>query len=149
MTAIQTRAGAFANWKIARHVIQQAAKKGITRDDWRHVLEGGKVIIQPKHNDRCRECGDHKSFYYAEAAPDSGNDVKIIGCGTCQEFITIYLHERTHRNTPIHEYQIRQGMTSYRLPPCSKCGYRGLVTLEHKTQEQVDAQAVHECRGRR
>lgn len=148
MTATQTAAGTFSKWRVARHIFERASTKGITIEDWKWAL-GGNVISEPKRNDTCKKCGDHKSFYFAETAPDSGHDVKIVGCGTCQEFITAYLHERTHRNTPIHEYQIRQGVTSYRLPACEDCGYRGLVTLEHKTQEQVDAQAIHQCRGRR
>jgi hypothetical protein len=140
----------MSQWLVARHLVLQAEAKGITEESWRQITNGEiEVVEQTKPKDTCKKCGSKKSFFFAKITPEGEVDPKIVGCGTCQEFITVYHHERTHRNTPIHEYQVKQGITSYHLPPCRKCGYRGLVTLEHKTQEQVDALREHDCRGQR
>jgi len=140
----------YAQWEVAQHIITQTERKGFTYE-WRDITTGAvEVVAKMKHGDKCRVCGETKFFFFSKDKPTDGKrDYKLIGCRKCALFITVYLNERTHGNTPIHDYQIRQGMTSYPLPPCVRCGYRGIVTTEHKTQEQVDKQFEHECKGRR
>jgi hypothetical protein len=137
-------------WSVSPHIGRQALAKGIPAEVIRALLtEAVEVWWEQRNHDRCRECGNAKVYLYAKEKPASGVDAKLVGCPTCSKFFTVYLHERSHGNTPIRPDQIAAGVTSYRTKACRNCGFVATVTTEHKTQAQVDAVTHHECRGRR
>lgn len=137
----------YAQWAVRNHLITQAQMKGILPTTWKAITDGQAEIVKVrKLDDQCKDCGRYKFDFFTKVAPTDTHDVKIIGCEGCQAFITVYLNERTHGNTPIHKYQIEQGVTEYTVV-CAKCGKRTKITLEHKTQEQVDEALKHDCRG--
>ncbi len=135
----------YAEWAVRHHLIEQAQVKGILPSTWKVVTNGEAEITKVrKHDDKCN-CGHFKFDFFTKTAPNGTHDVKVIGCANCEVFITVYLNERTHGNTPIHPYQIAQGMTSY-TKVCARCGKRTVITTAHKTPEQVAEATKHECR---
>lgn len=139
-------------WDVSPHVAQQAAKKQIPLAAWRAIIDGTyEVWWQERPKDKCTHCNKPKFYFYRKQKPAAGEvDAKLVGCPTCAKFITVYLHERTHGNTPIRPDQIAAGVTEYRGAACPRCGYRARITTAHKTQAQVDAQNIHNCgTGRR
>lgn len=136
----------YAEWAVRIHLIEQAQVKGILPSTWKAVTNGEVEITKVrKHDDKCEKCKHFKFDFFTKVAPTDTHDVKVIGCANCEVFITVYLNERTHGNTPLHAYQIAQGMTSY-TKVCGRCGKRTVITTEHKTPEQVAEATKHECR---
>lgn len=140
-----------SKWSVSDHVADQCERKNIPLAVVRALLtEQVEVWWEKRNNDKCNRCNTPKVYCYAKNAPANGAvDAKLVGCPKCAHFFTVYLHERTHGNTPIRPDQIAKGVKSYPLPACPKCGHRGIVTLAHKTQAQVDALRIHDCKGRR
>jgi len=136
----------YAEWAVRNHLIEQARIKGILESTWQEVVKGEIELTKVrKHDDKCEKCRHFKFDFFPKVAPTDKHDIKIIGCQNCEVFITVYLNERTHGNTPIHPYQIAQGMTEY-IKVCARCGKRTKITTEHKTSEQVEQAMKHECR---
>jgi ribosomal protein S27AE len=136
----------YFQWAVRDHLIEQAQEKGILPSTWKAITDGKVEITKVrKLDDKCSKCKHYKFDFMTKVAPTSGHDLKIIGCEGCEAFITVYLNERTHGNTPLHGYQIAQGMTSY-TKVCGRCGKRTVITTEHKTVAQVEEAMKHECR---
>jgi hypothetical protein len=135
----------YFQWAVREHLIEQAQVKGILPSTWKAITNGEVEVTKVrKLDDKCK-CGHYKFDFFTKEVPTDKHDVKIIGCQNCEAFITVYLNERTHGNTPIHPYQIAQGMTSY-TKVCARCGKRTVITTAHKTTEQVEEAMKHECR---
>lgn len=135
----------YFQWAVREHLVAQAQVKGILPTTWKAITNGEVEVTKVrKHDDKCK-CGYYKFDFFAKVAPQDAHDVKIIGCENCEVFITVYLNERTHGNTPIHPYQVAQGMTEY-TKVCARCGKRTKITTAHKTVEQVEEAMKHECR---
>jgi hypothetical protein len=134
----------YTQWAVRTHLIEQATKKGILPSEWK-VITNGEVELAKvrKHDDKCEICNHYKFDFFTKETPQNGKDLKIVGCANCETFITVWLNERTHGNTTIHLYQIKQGITEYLGVACH-CGYRPLITAS-MNQEQVDNQAKHDC----
>ena len=134
----------YAEWLVRNHVVEQATEKKILPAEWQTVTQG-KVEVQKvrKLDDKCETCNHFKFDFYTKQAPTEGKDVKVIGCANCEVFITVYLNERSHGNTTIHAYQLKQGVTEYLGVAC-RCGYRPLITAS-MNQEQVNEEAKHSC----
>lgn len=136
----------FTNWSISPHIGRQGMDKGINLQLVADLITGKiEAWLERRNHDKCRVCGAPKVYLYCKDKPENEVDPKLVGCETCAKFFTVYLHERSHGNTPIHPYQAAKGMTHYFLPACEHCGYKGKVTLEDKTQEQVNAKFIHFC----
>ena len=145
----QKQARPYFQWAVREHLVHQAQTKGILPSAWKAITNGEVEIIKDrKLDDKCEVCRHFKFDFYMKEAPKEGIDPRIIGCANCEVFITVYPHERTHGNTPIHAYQIAQGVTEYTVT-CTLCGHRTKITTEHKTQAQVDEALKHDCRGRK
>lgn len=139
-----------SQWTVSPHVAKQCVAKNIPAAVVRTLLtEQVELWWEQRKHDKCRDCGTPKVYLYGKHKPASGKDVKLVGCPKCAHFFTVYLHERSHGNTPIRPDQIAKGVTHYFTQACRSCGFVAKVTTAHKTQEQVDAVTHHECRGRR
>lgn len=139
----------YIKWEVKHHVIEQAIKKQIAESAWRLITNGEvEVTAVRKHDDKCETCKHYKFFYMTKNIIEGVTDCKVIGCGNCKKFITVYLNERSFGNTPIHPYQRAQGMTQYPYT-CRQCGFRTNITLAEDTQEKVNEKIKHECRGAR
>ena len=134
----------YTKWVVRNHLISQANTKGILATEWSIITEGKTEIVKArKLDDKCETCNHFKFDFYTKQAPTEGKDVKVIGCANCEVFITVYLNERSHGNTTIHAYQLKQGVTEYLGVAC-RCGYRPLITAS-MNQEQVNEEAKHSC----
>lgn len=134
----------YFEWTVQKHLIEQATTKGILPQEWKVITEGKAELTKVrKHNDKCERCNHYKFEFFTKEVPQNGKDLKIVGCANCENFITVWLNERTHGNTTVHAYQIKQGITEYLGVKCH-CGYRPLITAS-MNQEQVDNQAKHDC----
>lgn len=131
-------------WAVEKHLTDQAKTKGIFSSEFSLITEGKTEISKARRlNDKCTVCNRFKFEFFTKTPITGGKDIKVIGCEYCEKFITLYLNERTHGNTTVHPYQIKQGITEYLGQACS-CGYRPLITAS-MNQEQVDNQAKHDC----
>ena len=140
----------FLTWSVSPHLAAQGEDKGISLAIVAGIINGSiEAWMEKRNNDRCKYCNAPKVYVYCKDKPEVGVDPKLVGCETCTKFFTVYPHERSHGNTPIHPYQAARGMTHYFLPACEACGYKGKVTLADKTQKQVDAKKIHFCNPNR
>ena len=135
----------YTEWQVRNHLIAQATTKGILPAEYKVITEAKTEIVKArKLDDKCETCNHFKFDFFTKEAPTDGNDLKIIGCANCEVFITVYLNERTHGNTTVHNYQVKQGVHGYLGIACKSCGYRPWIKAG-MTQEQVDEEAKHDC----
>lgn len=119
-------------WDIINDIINERVAIAIT-------------AIPPTIRDwKCEDCGAPKRYITERDMPSEHDDYKIVGCVFCYKFITVYLNERKHGNTPIRPDQVAKGITRYNAP-C--CGVE--INLSHKTIEQVREACRQDCKTRK
>ena len=145
MGDIPTRPKKENEMRITKHLIEQAAKKGIDMGAIQMVLDNKADVNlrRERKHDICDKCmtakwewsgiGSYKGIRFA---------ITTIVCDTCKSAITVYEMDE-NGCTPLRGDQ--PNVRSYQRP-CGDCGTTFTITA--RTWEKLREQTTHKCKGK-